>query len=101
MRRNLISMEYPAEMFECPSFKIFDDKTMHWSASWIMTHANLIARQADGDYEAAWAAALQGLRDGEAALEDTPDMLDADDELVFLDESVEIALTDYFFGKGN
>ena len=89
MKRNLISMEYPDGMFECPSFKIFDDKTMHWQASWIMTHANLIARQANGDYEAAW------------ALEDTPDMLDADDELVFLDESVEMSLTDYFFGKGH
>ncbi len=101
MRRNLISMEYPAEMFECPSFKIFDDKTMHWQASWIMTHANLIARQADGDYEAAWAAALQGLRDGEASLEDEAYAMDPDDEMVYLDEAIENALTDYFFGKGH
>lgn len=101
MRRNLISMEYPAEMFECPSFKIFDDKTENWSASWIMTHANLIARQADGDYEAAWAAALQGLRDGEAALEDEEYSMDPDDEMIYLDEAIENALTDYFFGKGH
>ena len=101
MRRNLISSEYPAEMFECPSFKIFDDKTENWPASWIMTHANLIARQADGDYEAAWAAALQGLRDGEAALEDEEYSMDPDDEMIYLDEAIENALTDYFFGKGH
>lgn len=101
MRRNLISMEYPAEMFECSSFKIFDDKTMHWQASWIMTHANLIARQANGDFEGAWAAALQGLRDGEAALEDEEHSMDPDDEMIYLDEAIENALTDYFFGKGH
>lgn len=100
MKRNLISTEYPAEMFECPSFKIFDDKTMHWQASWIITYANMIARQANGDFESAWAAALQGLRDGEAALEDEVYAMDPDDEMVYLDEAIENALTDYFFGKG-
>lgn len=101
MRRNLISMEYPAEMFECPSFKLFDDKTEHWQASWIMTYANLIARQADGDYEAAWAAALQGLCDGEVSLQDEAHEMDPDDEMIYLDEAIEMALVDYFFGKGH
>lgn len=35
------------------------------------------------------------------SMEYPAEMFDADDELVFLDESVEMALINYFFGKGH
>lgn len=93
--------EYPASLWESSEFQEFNEKTCDWPAAWVFQHANMIFRLADDaiEYQAAWKAALDGLKLAEASAEDS--QMDEDDKKIFFDDAVQQALEDHFFSEGN
>lgn len=73
MKRNVKLLDFPASLWEHDDFEIFNRKTEHWPASWVLEIARDIQRLGDGRYAEAWKVALDALREAECAAEDDLD----------------------------